>query len=927
MKNLFLPLLLLFSFVTLSPAQVVTTNPTIVTQESGVIEIIFDATKGTAGLKGYTGDVYAHTGVITNKSTSSSDWKYVKAAWNVNIPACKMTSLGNDKWKLTISPDIRSYYGITDASETVKQLALVFRSADGSKEGKETGGKDIFVDVYQAGLNVVFTNPAEKTTIIEAGTSLSVSIQTSQSTTIKCLMNGASIKEIQNASVLNFNQVFNVSGNYQLIAEAGTAPGIVRDTVEVIVRSAVVNEPRPSGVRTGINIINDQTVTLCLYAPHKDFVYLVGDFNNWQISNNNLMKKDGDSCWITLPGLEAGKEYAYQYYVDGKLKIADPYTDKVLDPWNDSYIPTSVYPDLKPYPAGKTEGIVSVFQTGQPAYNWQVTNFQSPPKDKLVIYEMLIRDFVQEHTFSAAMQKLDYLKSLGVNAIELMPVNEFEGNNSWGYNPSFYFAVDKYYGTKNDFKTLIDACHQKGMAVIMDMVLNHSYGQSPFVQLYWNSTTNTPAANNPWYNVTSPNATYSWGYDFNHESTQTKALVDSINSYWMKEYKIDGFRFDFTKGFTQKPGDGWAYDASRIAILKRMRSEIQKRKSDAIVIFEHLAENSEEIELADADILLWGNMNDAYCQSSMGYSDRSDLSGSIYSKRNFHQPNLVAYMESHDEERMMYKNREYGNSASTYNVKYLNVALDRAKLSACFYLPTPGPKMIWQFGELGYDYSINRCEDGTINNDCRTAPKPVRWDYADNAARKEIYKTYANLNYLKATYPTFSTTDFTYSLTGLLKSFVWKNADMNAFAIGNFDVKAGSISVTLPKTGTWYEALTGTTINVTSATYTVTLQPGEYHIYTDKQIQLPSGIEDAKTNSSTIKIYPNPVEDELKMENGNLKIENVKILDMTGKIISHFPFSTFHPQFSIPVSTLPKGIYLLQIQTQNRIETVKFIKK
>ncbi len=921
MKNLFFTLLLLFLFVTLSPAQVVTTNPTIVTQESGVIEVIFDATKGTAGLKGYTGDVYAHTGVVTSKSTSSADWKYVKAGWSVNIPACKMTSLGNDKWKLTISPDIRSYYGMTDASETVKQLAFVFRSSDGSREGKDTGGKDIFVDVYQAGLNVVFTAPVEKNNIIEVGGSVHFSIQTTLSTLIDCQINGVSVKSASNVSSLDFDHVFNSEGNYEVVAVAGTSPDFVRDTVWVITRPEIVNEPRPANVRPGINIGSENSVILCLYAPYKGFVYLIGDFNDWKVDNNYLMKKDGDYWWLTIQPVKSGLEYAYQYLVDGYLRIADPYTDKVLDPWNDSYIPTSVYPDLKPYPAGKTEGIVSVFQTGQPAYNWQIKDFQPITKEKLVIYEMLIRDFVDQHSFKAAINKLDYLKQLGVNAVELMPVNEFEGNSSWGYNPSFYFAVDKYYGTKNDYKTFIDECHKRGMAVIMDMVLNHSYGQSPFVQLYWNSTNNTPAANNPWYNVTSPNATYSWGYDFNHESPQTQALVDSINSYWMKEYNIDGFRFDFTKGFTQKPGNGWAYDASRISILKRMRSEIQKRKSSAIVIFEHLTENSEEVELADADILLWGNLNNAYCQSSMGYSDGADLSNSIYSQQGFHQPNLLAYMESHDEERMMYKNREYGNSTPTYNIKYLNIALNRAKLSACFYLPTPGPKMIWQFGELGYDYSINRCEDGIVNDVCRTSPKPIRWDYADNSARKEIYNIYANLNYLKTNYPTFSTTDYTYNLTGLLKSFVWRNADMNAFAIGNFDVKAGSVSVTLPHTGIWYNAFSGDAVDFTTTSLTQLLQAGEYHLYTDKKVEIPSGINNPAITSDRFTVYPNPVSDVLYVETTS-PVESISVIDLNGKKLFQSRY-----EYSINVKDFPPGFYFLEVKSAGNTFICKFIKK
>ncbi len=114
-------------------------------------------------------------------------------------------------------------------------------------------------------------------------------------------------------------------------------------------------------------------------------------------------------------------------------------------------------------------------------------------------------------------------------------------------------------------KRFIDECHRHGIAVIQDMVLNHSYGQSPLVRLYWDKQNNRPSAQNPWYNPVSPNPVYSWGYDFNHESEATKIFVDRVNRYWLTEYKVDGFRFDFTKGFTNTPGDGSAYDAARIA--------------------------------------------------------------------------------------------------------------------------------------------------------------------------------------------------------------------------------------------------------------------------------------------------------------------------------------------------------------------------
>ena len=234
------------------------------------------------------------------------------------------------------------------------------------------------------------------------------------------------------------------------------------------------------------------------------------------------------------------------------------------------------------YPEGKADGLVAVFRTRPPQYVWDNSTFTPPAKDDLIIYELLVRDFVAAHDFKTIRDTLDYLDRLGVNAIEFLPVNEFEGNSSWGYNPSMYFAVDKYYGTADSFKELIDSCHGRGIAVIMDMVLNHAYGSNPLVRMYFSSSTNEPSANNPWFNVKAPHTAFSWGYDFNHQSYATQEFVDSVCHYWISEFKVDGFRFDFTKGFTNlattTDAAMSAYDPSRIAILERIGDKIWSYK-------------------------------------------------------------------------------------------------------------------------------------------------------------------------------------------------------------------------------------------------------------------------------------------------------------------------------------------------------------
>ncbi len=94
-----------------------------------------------------------HTGVITNNSTSGSDWKYVKFDWGVNDPSVQATSLGNNKWEYTFSPNVRDFYGVTDPNEVIEQIAIVFKGVENGSvvaEGKDTGNSDIFVDLYSA---------------------------------------------------------------------------------------------------------------------------------------------------------------------------------------------------------------------------------------------------------------------------------------------------------------------------------------------------------------------------------------------------------------------------------------------------------------------------------------------------------------------------------------------------------------------------------------------------------------------------------------------------------------------------------------------------------------------------------------------------------------------------------------------------------
>jgi len=936
-----------FTFINETVAQVVTTVPDFPTVQDSVV-IIFHADKGDGGLAGYTGDVYAHTGLITSLSSDSHDWKYVIADWSQNISKARMTRIATDTYRLII-PDIRKFYGITSTTEQILKLAFVFRNSDGSKTGRDVGGADILVPLFEAGVHVKFLNPVTNNVFLKKDSSLNVigkgNLTGAGNITLKLLINGNQVKSVAGDSLAYMITATNYGKfNVSLIGDDGRNN---RDTASFhyIVNAPIVDQARPAGIKDGINYDSNDptTATLSLFAPHKKNVFVIGDFNDWQIDPAYYMKRDSinaDSVyyWITLHNLTPGTQYAFQYLIDENLRIADPYTHEILDPENDKYITSATYPNLKSYPTGKTDHIAGTLQTDQPAYQWKDNVYKRPKKDKLVIYELLVRDFVATHNYKTLADTLGYLQRLGVNAIELMPITEFEGNDSWGYNPIFYFAPDKYYGPASDLKHFIDVCHQRGIAVIMDMVLNHSYGQSPMVRMYFKN--GQPAAENPWFNVTSPNPSYSWGYDFNHESKATQYFVDRVTSYWIQNFHVDGYRFDFSKGFTNKPGDGWAYDASRIKILERMANHIWQTDSTAYVILEHFTENSEEQELANYGMMIWGNENPNYNQAVMGFANGPsgtnwtwDLSGTSYLNRGWSKPNLVSYMESHDEERIMYKALQYGNSSGTYNIQNLSTALERVKEAAAFFLTVPGPKMIWQFGELGYDVSID------YNG--RVGDKPIHWEYYHDSYRNKLYRYYSDLIKLKETYPIFSTTNFSLNASGTVKH-LWLNSDTtNVAIVGNFDVISHTGSAAFQHTGTWYDYFTGDTLNVVSMSQKQSLLPGEFHIYTDTKLPVPeqdllTGMDPVASGSSQgipgkfalEQNYPNPFNPTTNIQyqlasTANVKLAIYNLLGQKVAVLIDKRQSAGRYTITFDASKLSSGLYLARLTAGNHI----FVKK
>ena len=915
-----------------TPAQVVTTDP-VFPVASGPVVITFHADKGDMGLKDYTGDdVYAYTGLITNLSTGPSDWKHViSGAWTPFNPdsKLKLSKTGANTYTLTISTSIREFYAVP-TEEQIQKMAFVFRNLAGSRTGRDNNGADIFYNVSEeASFEMFLSEPALYTSLVNAGDVVPVSVSASVCDSIILYQNGVQLKKVTETT-LSHSVTATGSGSFKLLAKAWHNNVMKADSAYYFIRSATMVASVPAGLKPGVNITGDNSAAFLLYAPYKTSVFVIGDFNNWVYSSEGFMKRspDGNWYWLEVTGLDPDREYGFQYIVDENLRIPDPYTTKVLDPWNDKFIDETIYPDLKSYPEGMTNELVSVFRTRPPVYTWKNNDFTPPARDTLIIYEMLVRDFVATHAYKTVRDTLDYLKRLGVNAIELMPVNEFEGNSSWGYNPSMYFATDKYYGTPDDLKELIDECHGRGMAVIMDIVLNHSYNSNPLVRLYWNSTNNQPAANNPWFNVTTPHYYSFGGSDFNHESSATKAFVDSVCHYWIDEFRFDGFRFDFTKGFTNKTSNNdytvSAYDASRIAILKRMSDKIRAYKPDALLILEHFADNTEERELAAYDFLLWGNGKWRYQDASTGKS--SDLSDTSWKLLGFDRPGIVDYMESHDQERIMYLNVMDGLADGGYNIRDFNTAIKRVKLTATFFLTIPGPKMLWQFQELGYDVILGEGYQ-------RLEEKPIRWEYYTVPVRKNLFDNFAGLIELRKKYPAFSSDNFTLYQSGMTKRLNIVHQDMDVVVLGNFDFFPRTIDPNFTRTGTWYEFFRGTevVVNASNQNTPISLVQGEYRIYTSRQVTRPSfllSVEDPVIDENEgllFEVYPNPFRERAVIKftgDDQYQPHTVEVISATGAVVRMISIPAGIGETEIDGSSLAAGTYYLKV-TSGSVSAVK----
>ena len=895
-------------------AQVVWTEPPF-PSASDQVTLYYDASQGNGELDGVI-PVYIHTGLITSNSSSPTDWQYVNMPWASTDPDWVMDFEGANLWSYNFGGQtLGDFFGVP-AGVTAEQLAMVFRNGSGSLVGRDSDGGDIFLPLNDGSFSAVFLQPASDNALAVMGESFPLQASASEPASLAYIVGGDTLASADNAIQLTHDFSPEAPGTFvvEFHADNGASTVVISTTVLVLPEEPIA-AAAPAGTVDGLNPSPDGTsMVLQLYAPGKSHVFFVGDLTDWATQAPFMMNvtPEGDRFWIELTDLNPQQEYRYQFHVlPNDDRFPDPYAEKQLDYWNDPWIPESTYPFLIDFPVGQTnQSPVSVFQTGGPTFNWTDGDFERPAQENLVIYELLVRDFSEERTFDFIIDTLDYLSSLNITALELMPVNEFNGNDSWGYNPSFYFAVDKAYGPKAKLQDLIDACHERGIAVILDMVMNHSDWPNPQILMWWQD--NAPSADNPFFNTVAPPNGVDFFFDYDHQAEATQDFTKRVMDFWREEFHVDGFRWDLSQGFTWN-GSGGGYDQDRIDLWAEYGAHVWSQDPGFYMILEHWTDNNEEKALSDLGFMTWANVTHDYQEAAMGYS--SNLAWASWQERGWNHPRSVSYAESHDEERLMYKNLQFGNGGAGYSITDLETALARMELSACFNLPLPGPKMIWQFGELGYDYSINTCSDGvTISEDCRVAAKPVKWEYREMPARYRIYQVMAALSGLKRDHAVFQTTDFTWDVWGYGKRLLLNGNDMNVVVAGNFQVSPLSMVPGFQHTGTWYDYFTGASIQIADVEASWDFEPGEYHLWTDVPLETPEnilGIEEAQ-QPARFSVIPNPgLQSHLALHETAVSQGVVKVFDLTGRCAATIDIPAGAVHVPLPAG-LPEGPYLIR---------------
>lgn len=439
--------------------------------------------------------------------------------------------------------------------------------------------------------------------------------------------------------------------------------------------------------------------TFGVWAPHADSVSVVGTFNGWD-AGADRMGREGDIWWAHVGGVGAGHEYRFHLQTPaGELSRVDPYARAV------------------------TNSVGNAIVWDPASFDWHGDDFSCPPHDDLVIYESHIGSFCADWGSRGNLvrmaERLGYLRDLGINAVELMPVAEFAGDYSWGYNPAHLFAVESTYGGPDALKNFVLEAHRHGIAVILDVVYNH-FGPSDLSLWQFDGWQQHGKGGIYFYNDHRSNTP--WGDtrpDYGRE--QVRRFIRDNALFWMREYHLDGLRLDMTLYMRNVDGfggddlpDGWS-------MMREVADAVRHEFPAAITIAEDLRSDP-AVTAADGANLhsQWDErfvhpIRAAMIPGDDGARSIPAVVAALTAKDHGNAFSRVVYTESHDEVANG-KARVPHEIASDDSSGW--AAQKRATLGAILALTAPGIPMLFQGQEF--------LEDEWFQDDV-----PLDWERAE----------------------------------------------------------------------------------------------------------------------------------------------------------------------------------------------------
>ncbi len=521
-------------------------------------------------------------------------------------------------------------------------------------------------------------------------------------------------------------------------------------------RSATFVKPFP-----GATVDEDGRVTFTVYLPGMASVHVVGDFNGWDPEADALEHQDG--LWTIAKTLKDGA-YAYRFLVNGEHEVTDPYAR-----------------EIRREPGKPAAAIVTV---GKEPYAWRHDQFERRNFEDLIISEILPFDFSDRCDFEGVRARLQYLKNLGLNALQLMPVTARAADDEWGYQPEHFFAPHPEYGSPDDLKRLIDECHGHGMAVILDIVLAHTAHDHTFNKLY-------RYEDSPWYGR-GFGAENEYGLPaLDQSKPPTQAFVRDVLHYWLREYHVDGYRLDYVNLIDEHDWMG----------VPKMVRDIREARADAYIVCEMLPEQPEKLNRWDIEGAYHWHLGQALINVIMddvlgekpNYDHWTDFVDALVPERSGYSRarKRVNYTESHDEERLVKKLRDAGLDGGE--------ARHRAALATVILFTAPGEPLLYQAQEWGEKTPLDM--DGN----------PLQWEFLGSKGGRGLYDLFRHLMALRHENPALRTENFSLEYeNGEQQCLVfqrWNDAGNRVLVGANFSPTPQQFDLRFPCPGTWHEMI------------------------------------------------------------------------------------------------------------------------